>query len=158
MSSSVWIAFDLNPTTAKRLGSVRKLHLTFMYLGVSEEVFTGALTPDHLTSVVQRFAEQEPCIQVHTHRTEKFGPPGEVLAVLVGSGGVLEKMRDRLAMELETAGFSFSKLYAYRPHVTLGKWREGVDVTPTPFLIDSISVYGGRDVHCFPLQPNPSTG
>ncbi len=152
MTSSVWIAFDLNPTTAKLLGSVRKLHLTLMYLGLTEEVFTGALTPDLLNDVVRRFSLREPCIQAHTHQTEKFGPPGEVLAVLVGSGGVLEKMRDRLALELETAGFSFSKRYAYRPHVTLGKWREGVDVCPTPFRIDSLSVYGGHGVQRFPLR------
>ena len=124
-----------------------------MYLGVTEEVFTEVLTPDLLTSVVRKFARHEPNIQAHTHQTEKFGPPGEVLAVLVGSGGVLEKMRDCLAVELETAGFSFSKMYAYRPHITLGKWREGVEVTPTPFLIDSLSVYVGREVHRFPLQP-----
>jgi len=120
-------------------------HLTLVFLGEVDEA-TAARLPDRFVGVASRHR----AVRLRLAGAGTFPPRGAPRVLWIGVDGEphdLDGLR-RLASDLARTARSLRipvERRPFRPHVTVGRWRQGDPVDPT--VVAELSAYRGPDLH-----------
>lgn len=119
------------------------MHITMAYLG--KDTPNDQLIKTSAACIVEA-AKQQP-FKVGISRVTSF-PGGEDGIPIIGRivSPVLPVFREVLCAKMESVGVSYSKKFAYSPHVTLAYSTEpfaDIDIKPISWTVSRITLWGG---------------